>query len=112
MSMINRCILIVKAKQPFRQWLQSLPDPANYTLEQINRDNAAYLLPEYDADDDRKKLVRRYFDLIFEEQLSSWWRDEADWPARRDMPMFTEWFNVEFHSVVLDLVDKPLLHEE
>jgi len=112
MSMVNRCILIVNAKQPFRQWLQSLPDPANYTLEQINRDNAAYLLPEYDADDDRKKLVRRYFDLIFEEQLSSWWRDEADWPARRDMPMFTEWFNVEFHSVVLDLVDKPLLHEE
>ena len=112
MNMINRSILIVKAKQPFRQWLQSLPDPANYTLEQINQDNAAYLLPQYDADDDRKKLLRRYFGLIFEEQLSSWWRDETDWPAQRDMKTFIQWFDVEFHSVVLDLVDKPLLHEE
>jgi hypothetical protein len=111
MSMINRCILIVKAKQPFLLWLQSLPDPANFTLQQINRDNATYLLPEYDADDDRKKLLRRYSNLIFEEQLSSWWRDETDWPAKRDVKTFTQWFDVEFHSVVLDLVDKPLLHE-
>jgi hypothetical protein len=112
MDMINRCILIVKAKQPFLLWLQSLPDPANLTLEQINRDNAAYLLPEYDDDSDRKKLLRRCVDLIFEEQLSSWWRDETAWPAKRDMKTFMQWFDVEFHSVVLDLVDKPLLREE
>jgi hypothetical protein len=112
MDMINRCILIVKAKQPFLLWLQSLPDPANFTLEQINRDNAAYLLPEYDDDNDRKKLLQRYSSLIFEEQLSSWWRDETDWPAQRDMRTFTQWFDVEFHSVVLDLVDRPLLREE
>jgi hypothetical protein len=111
MSMINRCILIVKAKQPFQLWLQSLPDPADLTLEEITRDSTAYLLPAYEEDNDRKRLLRRYFDLIFEEQLSSWWRDETDWPAKRDMKTFTQWFDVEFHSVVLDLVDKPLLHE-
>ena len=48
MSMINRCILIVKAKQPFLLWLQSLPDPANLTLQQINEDSTAYLLPAYE----------------------------------------------------------------
>jgi hypothetical protein len=112
MTMINRCILIVKAKQPFLLWLQSLPDPANLTLQQINQDNATYLLPAYEDDDDRKRLLRRYFDLIFEEQLVSWWRDETAWPAQRDMMTFTQWFDVEFHSVVLDLVDEPLLHEE
>jgi len=112
MDMINRSILIVKAKQPFQLWLQSLPDPADLTLQQINRDNAAYLLPEYDDDGDRGKLLRRYFGLIFEEQLASWWRDETDWPVKRDLMTFTQWFDVEFHSVVLDLVDKPLLHEE
>jgi hypothetical protein len=112
MDMINRCILIVKAKQPFQLWLQSLPDPANYTLEQINQDNATYLLPEYDADDDRKKLLKRYYKVIFEEQLSGWWRDETDWPTKRDMKTFTHWFDVEFHSVVLDVVQKPLLGEK
>ena len=112
MDMINRCILIVKAKQPLQLWLQSLPDPADLTLQQINRDSAAYLLPAYEDDDDRGKLLRRYSNLIFEEQLSSWWRDETDWPAKRDMRTFTRWFDVEFHSVILDIVDKPLLHEK
>jgi hypothetical protein len=110
--MLNRCVLIVKAKQPFLQWLQSLPDPANLTLQQVNRDKAAYLLPAYEEDNDRTELLRQYFDLIFEEQLASWWRDETAWPHDRNLKMFTAWFNLESHSVVLDLVDAPLLYEE
>ena len=46
--MINRSIVIVKAKQPFQLWLQSLPDPANLTLQQINEDSTAYLLPAFE----------------------------------------------------------------
>jgi hypothetical protein len=112
MSTINRCVLIVRAKQPLLLWLHSLPNSASFTLQEVNLDTAAYLLPEYEDDADTKKLLRRYFHLVFEEQLSSWWQDEADWPAKRDMKMFMQWFDIEFHSVVLDLVDKPLLHEE
>jgi hypothetical protein len=112
MSMINRSILIVKAKQPLLLWLQSLPDPADFTLRQVNQDTATYLLPEYESDNERKKLLERYFDLIFEEQLSSWWQDKTDWPAKRDMATFIQWFDVEFHSVILDLVDEPLLSDK
>ena len=53
-----------------------------------------------------------YYKVIFEEQLSGWWRDETDWPTKRDMKTFTHWFDVEFHSVVLDVVQKPLLGEK
>lgn len=110
--MINRSILIVRAKQPFIQWLQSLPDPANVTIEQVNQDNASYLLPAYETDDERKTILRRYFDLIFGEQLAGWWQDETAWPSRRGLKMFMEWFDVEFHSVVLDLVDEPPIYED
>jgi len=112
MSMINRSVVIVKARQPFLQWLRSLPDPADVTLEQVNQDNASYLLPDYETDNEGKEILRQYFDLIFEEQLAGWWRDETAWPSRRDLATFMQWFDVEFHSVVLDLVDEPLLHEE
>jgi hypothetical protein len=110
--MLNRCILIVKAKQPFQLWLQSLPDPTDLTLDEINQDSTAYLLPEYEDDAKRKGILRRYFDLIFEEQLAGWWQDETAWPANRNLKMFTAWFDLEFHSVVLDLVDRPLVYEE
>ncbi len=57
-------------------------------------------------------MLRRYFDPIFEEQLASWWQDETAWPSGRDLKLFDTWFDVEFHSVVLNLVDGPLTYEE
>ncbi len=110
--MLNRCVVVVKAKQPFMEWLRSLPDPADLTLDQINQDNTVSLLPDYERDSKQRQILRQYFDLIFEEQLAGWWQDEAAWPSGRDLKLFNGWFEVEFHSVVLDLVDGPLTCEE
>lgn len=44
--MLNRSLVIVKAKEPLRQWLLSLPDPCDHSLAEINKDPAAYLLLE------------------------------------------------------------------
>ena len=111
-QMINRCIVIVKVKEPFLQWLANLPDPTHSTAERVNRDNTAYLLPDYDNDAGEGKVLKQYYDIIFEEQLSGWWLDEKDWPKDRTFKMFKEWFDVEFHSVVEDLVDELLVEED
>jgi len=42
MKEIDRSILTVRAKEPFLHWLHSLPDPARYTLEEVNYDRSAY----------------------------------------------------------------------
>ena len=110
--MLNRSVLIVKAKQPFLNWLRSLSDPADITLEQLNQDNTAYLLPDYTYDTEQEEILADYFDLIFEEQLAGWWKVESDWPADRDLGTFKKWFDVEFHSAILDLVDESLKDEE
>jgi len=110
--MINRSILIVRAKEPFVKWINSLPDPAGVSRKQVDLDNTAYLLPEYAYDDEKEELLGQFFDLIFQEQLSGWWTDESDWPQKRDIAMFKEWFEVDFHSTVLDLVDAPLEKDE
>ena len=47
-DMLNRSIIIIKAKEPFLSWLSSLPEPENnISLDEINFDNSVYLLPEY-----------------------------------------------------------------
>jgi hypothetical protein len=106
--MINRSVLIVKAKEPFVKWLNSLPDPAEVSLEEVNEDTLAYLLPEYVSDDEQHEIIADFFESIFQTQLASWWTEEKDWPVKRDLALFTKWFEVQFHSMAVDLVDAPL----
>lgn len=110
--MINRCVLIVRAREPFLQWVKSLPNPAGITLERMNIDTPAYLLPEYLDDQEHDDLIKQFFPAIFEEQLSGWWTNKPDWPQKRDLATYKKWFEVEFHSTVFDLVDAPLEEED
>lgn len=109
--MLNRSLLIVKAKEPLRQWINSLPDPDNVTLEELNEDTTTYLVPEYDDDAHREWVLKKVYKDIFEEQLYGWWADEKDWPTKRDLKTFKQWFHVEFHSMIIDLVGTELLLE-
>ncbi|MEA3420385.1 MAG: hypothetical protein U9Q97_01760 [Acidobacteriota bacterium] len=56
MKEIDRGLLTVGAKEPFIDWLHSLPDPVKYTLDEVNCDQSAYLLPE-DEDDNKKECL-------------------------------------------------------
>lgn len=109
--MVNRGLVIALAKEPFREWLQSLPDPCEVTLEEINEDRTAYLIPEFEDDTQRDKVLKKFYDMIFEDQLSGWWTREDDWPQKRDLRTFKKWFALQFHSVVEDLVDDMLVDE-
>lgn len=110
--MLNRCVLIAKAKQPFAEWIHSLPEPADITLAQLNEDGIAYLLPEPDDDDDLESLLPQCFDLLFEAELALWCTNEEEWPKDRSLEAFRAWFDVELRSIVLDLVDAPLTDDE
>jgi hypothetical protein len=68
--MINRSALTIKAKEPFLNWLNSLPDPTAVTLVELNQDSNVYLLPEYEDDDKQGDILAQFYDLIFEEELT------------------------------------------
>jgi hypothetical protein len=109
MSEINRSLLIVKPKQPFLDWTQTLDDEdKSISLEEITKDSAAYLVPELWQDSDEQELLESCYRVLFELQLEGWWTDEADWPKERNLKMFLDWFEVEFHSLVFDLCDDPI----
>ena len=106
---INRSLVILKPKQPFLEWTKSLDDQsADLTLEEMSADASAYLIPELWQDSDQQELLKSYYDVFFTIQLEGWWTDESAWPKKRSLKMFLDWFAVEFHSLVFDLIDEPI----
>ena len=113
MNNINRSVAVIKAKQPFVQWAKSLPDPLeNLTLQQLHRDSHAYLFPHWDTPEEREELLADVYGFLFHQELFGWHRDERAFPRKRTLKMFHEWFDVEFHSVVVDLVDGDVVEED
>ena len=103
---VNRTVLVVKPKQPFLAWAHSLDDESkDLTLERLREDCTAYLVPEIQYDSEQRQVLEWCFELLFEEELEGWHTEPKDWPQDRNLEMFLEWFEVEFHSLVFDLCD-------
>ena len=92
--MLNRSAVTVCAREPFLRWPKPVSRDTTTTLGEINSETDAYILPDYEDDDERQHLLSRYYNMIFEGQLAGWWTEEADWPQKRDAVMFTRWFSV------------------
>jgi hypothetical protein len=113
MMAINRCVAIVKAKEPFLEWAKGLPDPMpGMTLATFHDDAHAYLLPEYATADDQAEILAEFYEEIFVQELSGWDTDEETFPEKRTLAMFEAWFEVEFHSMVLDMIDDEEIEHE
>jgi len=110
--MLNRCVVIIRPREPFFQWLRSLPDPLELSLEDYDDDSTAYLLPDFEDEEGKEEILSHFHDLLFAEILGGWWTFEADWPKNRNLEIFKEWFTCEFHSLVIDLVADPLVSED
>jgi hypothetical protein len=58
------------------------------------------------------RALRRYFPQIFENELAGWYLRIADWPQKRDLRTFRDWFEVKVSTVVLDLCKLHMELEE
>ena len=110
--MINRCAVTISAKEPSLGWLLSLPGYDDITLDEVIQKTTTYLLSVYANDTEKDALIEQCFGLLFEEELAGWWMAKDDWPKGCSLTIFKSWFNVDFHSVVVDLEDAPLRGEK
>ena len=105
MKDVNRGVLIIKPKQPFVDWANSLDDDEpRAVIGNLRKDCTAYLIPDLMNEDEVLADLELNFELLFEHELEGWCIDQTTWPADRSFEMFQEWFDVEWHSVVFDLV--------
>jgi hypothetical protein len=114
MRLVKRVAITVTPKQPYIDWANSLDEDGVKIDEDFQPERHIYLIG--DVGDvfllDRDVIVRPYFKAIFEEELNGWHRRERDWPSRRTYETFLAWFEVQVHSMVLDLQNSWLIHTE
>ncbi|MEI6091434.1 MAG: hypothetical protein WCR42_13350 [bacterium] len=99
---INRCAIVVKQKQPFLDWINNIYPES--PLEKPEEGNI-YLVREKDFIEEIEKWLKRHFDEIFQNELNDWHTDQNDWPQKRTFKIFTEWFDYEIHTMILDIED-------
>ena len=103
MFTINRSVAIIKPKQPFVDWANSVGDEEEqYSISDLSTDCSVILLPVLDSDEHAEAFIKEIYQDVFELELSSWIVDDHTWPEKVTYKMFLEWFEVEFHSIVFD----------
>jgi len=112
MNTINRLVAIIKPKQPFLDWLESLPDwDEELTLDELRADCTAILIPEFGSNEQGLRYIEKMHKTIFEMQLNDWHTDDSVWPKNRSLQAFHQWFDIEIHSRIYDSVKDSIIRE-
>jgi hypothetical protein len=112
---LNRTAVTITGAQPYVDW--TLNTDADFargtiTVARAKTYGTAYLLPEFELEEDVQEWVEEHATLLFEFQLAAWTEDESVWPPSRDLKAFRAWFRVDVHSVVIDAADAEIEAED
>lgn len=102
---IDRNAIVIKPKPRLLDWINAIyPDNPVEAIDE----GTVYLVKERGRIEEIKKWLQRNFDNIFQNELNNWHTDEKDWPQKRTYKLFTEWFDFEIHSMILDLEETEI----
>ena len=112
--MVNRGAVILRYKAPFIKWIKDADPSENsseITMSNANEDRTVYLITDADAEN-VEGWIRENHVSLFESELEGWYTDDTLWPKNRDYKTFKEWFEVECHSVIMDMVGGEINDDE
>ena len=115
MRVVNRTAVTITAAQPYIDWTRTRAadaDKGMLTVARARPFGSAFLLPEFDLEEDVQEWIEENAAWLFEFQLASWTEDESAWPESRDLKAFREWFRVDVHSIVVDMGEDDIEGEE
>ncbi len=102
---INRAALIVRPKQPYVDWANSVDNGGpRAILQGLRTDPSIYLVEIIDFLEDFDLLIDDTWEWIFREQLNGWMRDPDLWPEGLTRGMFLEWFDCELSTMIWDML--------
>jgi hypothetical protein len=111
MQILNRTAITLVGAQPYADWTRSRDADFNRGAIAVVRSRiygSAFLLPEFELEEDLQEWVEENYAWLFEFQLSAWTEDESAWPTGRDLKMFREWFRLDIHNIVVDAGDDDI----
>lgn len=108
MYFVDRSAVVLKPTQSFLEWLKSTDqDMPDLTLPQLQSNCTTLLVPEFESPEEVLGFIGEQFSQIFEAELAGWEIDRKLWP-QMDLTQFWNFFTVEVHDMVLDLLDADL----
>ena len=101
----GRSAIVVKPKQPYADWAESVNQPGDppANLDSLRREVTVHLVEEIGGPDHFLDVLQFEYEDMFREQLNGWSTEESEWPEIGDLQMFLDWFEVEWGSMVFDL---------
>src|SRR3954467_5241003 len=115
MRVINRTAVTVVGAKPYIDWTLATDADVNkgaITVARAKVYGSAFLLPEFELEEDVQEWIEENAGWLFESQLSNWTDDESAWPQNRDLQTFRSWFRIDIHSIVVDVGDDDIQGEE
>jgi hypothetical protein len=111
MGLINRGIVVVKPKKPFVDWVNRDSPTPLVSWDDLQQDCFTILVPELNSLENALDYVESLKPMLFELELEAWNRDPSTWPEERTSAQFDDWFTLEAHSMVWDIVATPIVKE-
>lgn len=106
---INRSVLIIRPKQPYIDWTNSMDDGGPLAnLKSMRKSPNTFLVDEIFFIDDLSQIIDEIWEILFEIQLNNWMRDPDVWPAVLTREMFEKWFDYELYDMVWDVTGKRI----
>ena len=115
MRVVNRTAVTIIGAKPYLDWMRDTDADFNkgaITVPRAKAYGSAFLLPEFELEEDLREWVEDNVTWLFEFQLAAWTENESTWPAARDIRAFRAWFRVDVHSVVVDVGEDDIEGEE
>ena len=110
---INRMIAILRPKQAFLDWINSMPDdPNTMTMELVAHENLCFLIPEYESNEQGREFILKNAEAILEVQLEGWDQSGETWPEKLERRLLQNFFDIEIHSEVFDMMKGPIERED
>ena len=115
MRVLNRTAVSIVGGDPYVAWTRQTDadtDKGLLTVRRAQVYGSAFLLPEFELEEDVLEWVEDNAEWIFEVQLAAWTEDRSTWPETRDLATFRRWFRIDVHTVVIDAADDDIEGEE
>ena len=112
MKLVNRAVLVLKPTEKMLAWINTVGEESDsVTMEEAQDMTNAYLLPEFEDDEEQASFIRFRAKKLFEHELEAWCTDPGKWPSVRNHKAFFAWFRVEVSPMVFDLAGDPIVFQ-
>lgn len=109
MKFINRCVITLKPKPDFIDWVKGLdvelPDTWDF-------EGGAYLFDEHESEESLVEGVSEEARTILENEFSVWTEDESAWPESRSFATLKQFFTLHISVAGFDIGKEPLLRAD